>query len=52
MNGKTARKLRKIAYNEGSHKKKVYRTYLKFAHTDKRLFLLTGITRILDLASK
>ncbi len=52
MNGKTARKLRKIAYNEDSHKKKVYRTYLQFSHKDKRLFLVTGITRILDLSGK
>lgn len=48
MNGKTARKLRKIATNENRHKRTVYKTYLQLGHADKRLFILTGINRILE----
>ena len=47
MNGKTARKLRKIAYFEKAKKKVVYRTYLQLSHRDKRLFIVTGVNRIL-----
>lgn len=48
MNSKTAKMLRKIARNEKTEPKTVKRTYMKLNHHDKRLFKLTGVTRILD----
>lgn len=52
MNNKQARKLRKIAYFEKTVKKKVYKTYLQLSHKDKQLFILTGVSRILNIKQK
>ena len=52
MNGKTARKLRKIAAFEGRHKREVYKTFKQLNHKDRRLFILTGVTRILETSDR